>query len=170
MNDNCNAPALLFDGPCVLCQRSVRVLVSHLDDSDGAKALCLAPLQSDWARLHAPGHLLEKPYPWVMYWDGATHGWRGTARLGLAPWTRARGRQKFKPGLRSAARRRFAPCDDLSSWGVPCLGRPALNPTQNRRKPGCPSPWWPQDCLRIRPSVWREAPKRGALGSPAGWR
>ena len=54
---------------------------------------------------------------------------------GLARRNRARGRQKFKRGLRSPARRRFAPCDDLLSWDVPFLGWPALNPTPNRKNP-----------------------------------
>ena len=200
MNSDPTSAVVFFDGPCVLCQRSVQWMAGHLRSDVSEHALKFASLQGDMAQRLLPEHLRTAPPSGGggLAGRGCSRGGGRPARFGAVPDVPLVGvvPRRAGMGLRMGgaephgvvwhtgnvhvvARSSSPACGarpgvdsphatTCSSWDVPCLGWPAQNPKPNRRKPGCPSPWWPQGCPQIRPCAWREAPRRGVRGSHAG--
>ena len=83
---------VFFDGPCVLCQRSVQWMAGHLRADVSEDALKFASLQGDMARCLLPEHVRTAPLPGVVVWQGgdvrvATAALRALAPFLTPPWS-----------------------------------------------------------------------------------
>ena len=92
MNADPTSAVVFFDGPCVLCQRSVQWMVGHLRSDVSEHALKFASLQGDLARRLLPERLRTAPLPGVVVWQGgdvrvATDALRALAPFLTAPWS-----------------------------------------------------------------------------------
>ena len=86
MNSDPTSAVVFFDGPCVLCQRSVQWMVGHLRSDVSEHALKFASLQGDMAQRLLPAHLRTAPLPGVVVWQGGDVRVAADALRALAPF------------------------------------------------------------------------------------
>ena len=83
-----NLPIVFFDGPCGLCQRSVKWLVRHERSMNGKPKLYFASLQSDLASDALPEEVRTPPLEGVVFRSGTKCKVGASAVRALAPYLR----------------------------------------------------------------------------------
>jgi len=89
MNADTTSVVVFFDGPCVLCQRSVQWMAGHLRSDVSEHALKFASLQGDLARRLLQERLRTAPLPGVVVWQGGDVRVAEDALCALAPFLMA---------------------------------------------------------------------------------
>ena len=92
MNVDMTSAVVFFDGPCVLCQRSVQWIAGRLYEDVPVHALKFASLQGETAERLLPESLRTAPLPGVVVWKAgevwvAADALRALAPFMVAPWS-----------------------------------------------------------------------------------